>query len=108
MATKTTQKKDSTPKKPKEIVPTSEPKYTTISIFGSEKGGMGKTIVASVAVEQMTAANHQFYLIDADASTPNVGLTYRPEIYQQYCDQIVVKIEGTPYLRLQPASGLIS
>ncbi|NJR32276.1 MAG: hypothetical protein HC778_04785 [Chamaesiphon sp. CSU_1_12] len=46
----------------------------------------GKSIVASVAAEQLTAANQPFYLIDADASTPNVGLTYRQEFYQQFRD----------------------
>jgi hypothetical protein len=73
--------------------PTESPelKETLVSIFGSEKGGMGKTIIASVAAEQMTAAKHPFYLIDADASTPNVGLTYRKEIYQQLRDQGEVK-----------------
>ncbi len=61
---------------------------TTVSIFGSEKGGMGKSIVSSVAVEQMIAANKSFYLIDADSSTPNVGLTYRKDFYQQFRDQV--------------------
>jgi hypothetical protein len=64
---------------------------TTVSIFGSEKGGMGKSIVASVAAEQMTAADVPFYLIDADASTPNVGLTYRPDFYQQFRDRSETK-----------------
>jgi Mrp family chromosome partitioning ATPase len=84
--TKTTKVKDLKPVEVKiEVnIEVTKPKQTLISIFGSEKGGMGKTIVASVAAEQMTAANHPFYLIDADASTPNVGLTYRPEIYQQF------------------------
>ncbi len=55
-------------------------------MFGSEKGGLGKTTVALVAAEQMTAANHPFFLVDADASTPNVGLTYR-KIYEQFRHQ---------------------
>jgi hypothetical protein len=93
--TKTTNKvKDP---KPVEVpIEAIEPKQTLISIFGSEKGGMGKSIVASVAAEQMTAANHPFYLIDADASTPNVGLTYRPEIYQQFREQVEVQDNNLP------------
>jgi Mrp family chromosome partitioning ATPase len=49
---------------------------TTILVSISEKGGMGKTIVGLTAAEQLTAANRAFFLVDADVSTPNVGLTY--------------------------------
>jgi hypothetical protein len=87
-----------TNKAPKATKTTSKPNtpelvqiQTTVSIFGSEKGGMGKSIVASVAAEQMTAADHSFYLIDADASTPNVGLTYRQDFYQQFRDRAETK-----------------
>jgi hypothetical protein len=102
-ATKTTKKvKDP---KPVEIkIEVTQPKQTLISIFGSEKGGMGKSIVASVAAEQMTAANHPFYLIDADASTPNVGLTYRPEIYQQFREQVEVKDNNLPQSLYNPSN----
>ena len=88
MATNKTTKPAKTTTKPKvpDSIPTT-PIETTVSIFGSEKGGMGKSIVASVAAEQMTAANNPFYLIDADASTPNVGLTYRQDFYQQFRDR---------------------
>lgn len=82
-----------------------ESKETLVSIFGSEKGGIGKTIVALMAAEQMTAANHPFFLIDADASTPNVGLTYRPEIYQQYRGQGEVKNDLPPSLYNPSNSG---
>jgi hypothetical protein len=60
------------------------PKRTSIGFMLSEKGGMGKTTVALTAAEQMTAANHPFFLIDADASTPNVGLTYRKAMYEGF------------------------
>jgi hypothetical protein len=89
MATNKTIKPAKTTSKSKDPHPLSvqiEQSETTVSIFGSEKGGMGKSIVASVAAEQLTAANQPFYLIDADASTPNVGLTYRQEFYQQFRD----------------------
>jgi hypothetical protein len=77
---------------------TSDPSLieTVVSIYGSEKGGMGKSIVASVAAEQMTAANQPFYLIDADASTPNVGLTYRPDFYQPFRDRVEIQGNGLP------------
>jgi hypothetical protein len=60
------------------------PKRTSIKFMVSEKGGMGKTTVGLVAAEQMTAAKHPFFLIDADASTPNVGLTYRSAMYEGF------------------------
>jgi hypothetical protein len=63
---------------------TEDTKRTKIIFFASEKGGMGKTTVGGVAVEQMLAASHQFFLIDADGSTPNVGLTYEKATYQQF------------------------
>ncbi len=87
MPTNKTTKAAKTTTKPKapDSIPTA-PIETTVSIFGSEKGGMGKSIVASIAAEQMTAANQPFYLIDADASTPTVGLTYRADFYQQFRD----------------------
>jgi CobQ/CobB/MinD/ParA nucleotide binding domain len=72
------------------------PIETTILMFGSEKGGLGKTTVALVAAEQMTAANHPFFLVDADASTPNVGLTYRKEIYEQFRHQGVKDADLLP------------
>ena len=91
--------------KPVEVkIEVTKPKQTLISIFGSEKGGMGKTIVASLAAEQMTAANHPFYLIDADASTPNVGLTYRPEIYQQFREQVEFKDNNLPESLYNPSN----
>jgi hypothetical protein len=43
---------------------------------------MGKSIVGLVAAAQMVAAGTPFYLVDADASTPNVGLTYDRDIYR--------------------------
>jgi hypothetical protein len=57
---------------------------TTILVSISEKGGMGKTIVGLTAAEQLTAANQSFFLVDSDVSTPNVGLTYAPEMYQGF------------------------
>ena len=65
-ATKTakTTNKGKDPKPVEVKIEVNKPKQTLISIFGSEKGGMGKTIVASLAAEQMTAANHPFYLIE--------------------------------------------
>jgi hypothetical protein len=79
------------------------PVETTIFIFASEKGGMGKSTVASVAAEQMTAANHPFYLIDADASTPNVGLTYRKEFYEQFRDRVEIKDNALPQSLYNPS-----
>jgi hypothetical protein len=54
---------------------------TKIWLVGGEKGGMGKSMVGRTAAEQLLAAKVPFHLIDADASTPNVGLTYAKEIY---------------------------
>jgi hypothetical protein len=59
---------------------------TTILVSISEKGGMGKTIVGLTAAEQLTAANRAFFLVDADVSTPNVGLTYAPQMYREFKD----------------------
>jgi hypothetical protein len=55
-----------------------------ILMFGGEIGGIGKSMVARVAVEQKIAAKQDFYLIDADASTPNVGLTYEKAMYEGF------------------------
>jgi hypothetical protein len=65
---------------------------TTILVSISEKGGMGKTIVGLTAAEQLTAANRAFFLVDADVSTPNVGLTYAPQIYREFKD---VALQGS-------------
>ena len=54
-----------------------------VLIVESEKGGMGKSMVARVVTEQMLAVQTQFYLFDADSSTPNVGLTYKKELYER-------------------------
>ena len=99
MATNKTPKAAKAATKPQasNLTPT-VPIETTVSIFGSEKGGMGKSIVASIAAEQMTAANQPFYLIDADASTPNVGLTYRQEFYQQFQGRAEIKNNLPPSL----------
>jgi hypothetical protein len=99
MATNKTPKAAKTTTKPQasNLTPTI-PIETTVSIFGSEKGGMGKSIVASIAAEQMTATNQPFYLIDADASTPNVGLTYRQEFYQQFQGRAEIKNNLPPSL----------
>ena len=56
-----------------------------ILFFGGEIGDIGKSITARVAVEQKIAAKREFYLIDADASTPNVGLTYEKAMYEGGC-----------------------
>ena len=64
---------------------------TTIGIVGSEKGGLGKTIAGLTIAEQLTAANHPFFPIDADASTPNVGLTYRSDLYQGFRQEAGLK-----------------
>jgi hypothetical protein len=98
MATNKATKTVKTTTKPKALDSIPTPIETTVSIFGSEKGGMGKSIVASVAAEQMTAANHPFYLIDADASTPNVGLTYRQEFYQQFQGRAEIRDSNLPSL----------
>jgi hypothetical protein len=103
MATNKTTKAAKTATKPKALDSIPTPIETTVSIFGSEKGGMGKSIVASVAAEQMTAANHPFYLIDADASTPNVGLTYRQEFYQQFRDRVEPKDSNLPQSLYNPS-----
>jgi hypothetical protein len=55
-----------------------------IIIIGGEIGGVGKSMVARAMIEQTIAAKHPFYLIDADASTPNVGLTYEKEMYERF------------------------
>jgi MinD superfamily P-loop ATPase len=67
---------------------------TQIWLFGGEKGGMGKSMVGRVCAEQLLAAKVPFHLVDADASTPNVGLTYANELYQffKYRLQIVPPI----------------
>jgi Mrp family chromosome partitioning ATPase len=60
------------------------PARTTIWVAISEKGGMGKTMVGLTIAELLTAVERQFFLIDADASTPNVGLTYRQQMYRGF------------------------
>ena len=60
------------------------PTRTTIWVAISEKGGMGKTTVGLTIAEILTAAEQRFFLIDADASTPNVGLTYCQEMYRGF------------------------
>ena len=62
-------------------------KRFSILIFGGEIGGIGKSMVARVGVEQKIAAKQEFYLIDADASTPNVGLTYEKSMYEAFLSQ---------------------
>jgi hypothetical protein len=57
---------------------------TTVILIGGEKGGIGKSMVGRVAAEQMLAAKLSFDLIDADASTPNVGLTYAKQLYEGF------------------------
>jgi hypothetical protein len=99
--TTTAAKTSNKPKAP-DLTPTI-PIETTVSIFGSEKGGMGKSIVASIAAAQMTAANQPFYLIDADASTPNVGLTYRQEFYQQFQGRAEIKNSNLPQSLYNPS-----
>jgi hypothetical protein len=59
----------------------------SVLFFGGEIGGIGKSTVARVAVEQKIAAKQEFYLIDADASTPNVGLTYEKAMYEGFLTQ---------------------
>jgi hypothetical protein len=108
MATNKTKAAKTTAKpKASDSIPT-VPIETTVSIFGSEKGGMGKSIVASVAAEQMTAANQPFYSIDADASTPNVGLTYRPEFYQQFRERVEIKDNNLPQSIYNPSGTATS
>jgi NAD(P)-dependent dehydrogenase (short-subunit alcohol dehydrogenase family) len=57
---------------------------TRIIMIDGELGGIGKSFVARVAVEQCLAAGNKFVLVDADASTPNIGLTYEPELYESF------------------------
>jgi hypothetical protein len=73
------------------LAPLAKKLRTTIGIVGSEKGGLGKTIAGLTIAEQLTAANHPFFLIDADASIPNVGLTYRKDLYQGFRQEAGLK-----------------
>ncbi|PSB53284.1 cobalamin biosynthesis protein CobQ [Chamaesiphon polymorphus] len=61
---------------------------TKIWLLGGEKGGMGKSMVGRVCAEQLLAAKVPFHLVDADASTPNVGLTYAKELYTGFRERV--------------------
>jgi hypothetical protein len=77
----TTQTKTDTISKAKS---NTKPKRSKIILIDGEIGGIGKSMVARVLVEQTLAAGQSFYLIDADASTPNVGMTYEKEMYERF------------------------
>jgi hypothetical protein len=77
----------------------SKPKIMTkfkVLLFGGEIGGIGKSMVARVAVEQKIAAKQSFYLIDADASTPNVGLTYEKAMYEKFMTEGILAEDDLP------------
>jgi CobQ/CobB/MinD/ParA nucleotide binding domain len=82
------------------------PARTTIWVAISEKGGMGKTTVGLAIAELLTAAERRFFLIDADASTPNVGLTYRQEMYRGFrnSNPIVSEVESATVSRKAESS----
>lgn len=68
---------------------------TSIIIIGGVKGGLGKSIIGGVAAFQMKAAKLAFELVDADADTPNVGLTYEKELYEQFRNERLAQSSAT-------------
>lgn len=46
-----------------------------------EIGGVGKSVFCKVLVETYQSLGSEYHLVDADRTTPNVGLSYSPEIY---------------------------
>ena len=68
---------------------------TSIIIVGGVKGGLGKSIIGGVAAFQMKAAKLSFDLVDADADTPNVGLTYEKELYQGFRNNGLARSSAT-------------
>jgi hypothetical protein len=68
---------------------------TSIIIIGGVKGGLGKSIIGGVAAFQMKAAKLSFELVDADADTPNVGLTYEKELYEQFRNERLAQSSAT-------------
>ncbi|PSB59570.1 cobalamin biosynthesis protein CobQ [Chamaesiphon polymorphus] len=68
---------------------------TSIIIIGGVKGGLGKSIIGGVAAFQMKAAKLPFELVDADADTPNVGLTYEKELYEQFRNERLAQSSAT-------------
>ena len=68
---------------------------TSIIIIGGVKGGLGKSIIGGVAAFQMKAAKLSFELVDADADTPNVGLTYEQELYERFRNERLAQSSAT-------------
>lgn len=68
---------------------------TSIIIIGGVKGGLGKSIIGGVAAFQMRAAKLSFELVDADADTPNVGLTYEKELYERFRNERLAQSSAT-------------
>lgn len=68
---------------------------TSIIIIGGVKGGLGKSLIGGVAAFQMKAAKLSFDLVDADSDTPNVGLTYEKELYEQFRNNQLAQVSAT-------------
>jgi hypothetical protein len=68
---------------------------TNIIIVGGVKGGLGKSLIGSVAAFQMQAAKLSFELVDADADTPNVGLTYENKLYEKFRNNRLAQVSAT-------------
>lgn len=52
-----------------------------LHIVTGEIGGVGKSVFCKVLVETYQALGYEYHLVDADRTTPNVGLSYSPESY---------------------------
>ena len=55
-------------------------KYKFVDLFGGEKGGVGKTLVAKVAIQCLIDRDYEFIAVEADRSNPDVS-----NVYRKYC-----------------------
>lgn len=54
-----------------------------IYIIGGSKGGVGKSLVAMALIHQLTAAEEDVFVIDADTSNPDVWKCYQDEVVSE-------------------------
>ena len=47
-----------------------------IDLFGGEKGGVGKSMVAKTAIQMRIDRGHEFVVVESDRSNPDVGNIY--------------------------------
>lgn len=55
-----------------------------IDIVGGEIGGIGKSTYSKLLLDFYLSAKTPFYVVDADKTTPNVGLSYAKDEYKAF------------------------